>query len=146
MAAASTVVVTGMAVLVYVNGALYGQATRFRTSKKATVMTRGGIDQLEGNELVRGPVVITGTIGVVAVSGDGGPEAAGLIAPLPDLTQEQYVSISLRDRVSGKVLKQYDRAMVETEEWEHAVKEASRGTLSFVALSEIGPVRSRQAG
>lgn len=136
-------VVGGHNVVLLVNGRLIGRVQSFSYTRRAATRRVQGVDQLHASELIRGPVVVSGQIGLVRVRRDGGAEGAGLIAPGPNLPREQYVSLAIKDRATDTILAQFDQCLVEAEAWQVATRALMTATVSFEAITVAGEVRPK---
>lgn len=143
---ASRNVLTGAHVVLFVNGRPLGIVTSFMWTRRRTVRRVQGIDQITPSELVPGPVAVSGQIGIVRTRRDGGAEGAGLIPPTADLTREQYVSLTLRDRTSDTPVVVIGQALVDSEGWRAVTKDILSATVSFEGIDLSTEVRARGAG
>lgn len=141
-----SIVLAGAHVVLAVNGRVVGRVVSFRWTRRRSVRRVQGIDQIVASELVPGPVVVAGQIGIIRTRRDGGAEGAGFIPPTPDLTREQYVSLMLRDRTSDTVVVRVDQALIESEGWQAEVKNIISATLSFEGIDLSTEVLARGAG
>lgn len=139
-------VLTGAHVLLYINGRQVGRVTSFVWSPRRTVRRIQGIDTLLASELAPGPVSVSGQIGLIRTRRDGGAEGAGLMAPPPDLTREQYVSLLLKDRIADTVIFRADQCMVDSQSWRSETKNIISGTVTFEGISAFNEVLARGAG
>lgn len=126
-----------------INGRVVGQVTSFSFRRQSTPKPMLVVDQFVPAELIRGPVLISGQIGLLRVQRDGGPEALGLMPPTQDISVEQYVSIQLKDLVSDTVLFQVDSALIDSESWEQPAQDLMHGQVSFMGLQMSPSVKAR---
>jgi len=94
-----------------------------------------GIDSIIPFELAPGPYSITGRIQCVRIRFDGGLEGRGISASQSNLLLEKYVSFSLVDRASDRVIFRLDDAAVITQNWIINERSVMRGSFSFEGLT-----------
>lgn len=141
----AVVVLTGAHVQLLVNGQLLGRVTKFRWSRRVSRRRLQAIDQQTASELVPGAIVVQGAIELIHTQDDGGAEGAGLIAPVPDLQREQYLTLELRDYASDTVVFSATQCMIDSESWEAQPKQVLAGSLTFEGLTLATAVRPRDA-
>lgn len=140
----AAIVLAGHNLVCVINGRVVGRVTSFRWTRRTTVRRLQGVDQLVASELIRGPVAVSGTIGLLRTRRDGGAEGVGLIPPVDDLTREQYVSLMLRDRLTDTVVARVDQALVESDGWSGDVREVLRAQVAFEGISVVNEVQRRR--
>lgn len=138
-------VIAGLHVAVEINGQQIGQVTSLEWTRTDAVRVYQGIDQLQPAELIRGAHTIAGQIGLVRTRGDGGEEGIGLAAPIPDLSQEQYVSIVLRDVQADTILFQVEQSLVTSSRWAAVTRDIMKGQISFIGIRSRTSVRARRS-
>lgn len=127
--------VTGAKVILYINGNPYAMVTSFRWDSATPKRAIYGLDSATPYELAPGQTKITGSIGLVRLSGDGGLEGAGIVAPAPQAIREKYFTIQLVDRSTDTQLFAADKCSVLNQGWEVGAKGLMSGNMSFEALA-----------
>lgn len=132
MTRARTIVSAG--VKLYVNNAPFGQVTTFRFSSSTPREAIYGIDSLDPQELAPTRTKVSGTIGLIRTSGDGGAEGAGFTTGYEKLSREKYFSLCLIDIQTDLVIFRADYCSVVNQSWDVAAKDFIKGSIEFEAL------------
>lgn len=137
-------VTSGQDLIVSINGRTVGRLQSISWTRRSTLRRVQGVDTLYASELIRGPVQVAGTLGLVKVRRDGGAVGAGLLVPDPDLSQEQYVTLVLRDRTTGTLIVRIEQCLVDSEGWRGEVKNIMTAQVSFEGIRVTGEVSSNR--
>lgn len=132
---AGSKLITGPHLLVYLNGRPFSMAYEVDWRSLTPRVVRAGLDSLEGYEISPIACRVQGTIACYRLHGDGGLEARGVVAPFRHIPREQYFSILIIDRFTGKRVYQADHCMVEEQQWSNKARNKVEGRFSFTGLS-----------
>lgn len=131
------------AVAVYINGKSYGLVYDMSFGSDTPRKKVKAIDILQVLELVPTGVDINCSLTVYRLRGGGGIEGAGMAAPMPDIPNENYFTVTLVDLVTKFIIFQSNTCSVESQRWNVAVKQYLMGQVSFSCLNwsnELIPV------
>lgn len=126
--------VTGAKVKVFLNGRVFGRVLAFRFSSATPKKPIHGIDSTEPYELAVTTTSCKGSITILRLSGDGGAEGAGIAAPYPELSREQYFSLTVVEHHTDRVLFRANRCSLLNQDWDFPAKGLVVGTLQFEAI------------
>lgn len=118
------------AVLVYLNGKLFGRCTSFSWTSATPHREVRVIDTQHPIELASTTVSLKWNMGVLRTVGDGGLQGAGVVAQQTDLSREKYFTIQLVERRSGLTLFRSDLCNTDTEAWSVTAKGSLAGNAS----------------
>lgn len=136
--------VHGASVVLYVNGKKFAQVTGFEWTISTRREEKRGIDSLTAFELAPTQIVINGNLSLLRQSQDGGAEGAGMVAPVAQLSQEQYVSFMLIESHTNTVLFEARRCSVDSQGWRAGTRQVVTGQVSFTAIEYANEVRPAQ--
>ena len=122
-------------IVCYVNGGVYGKATSFQWSVGTTKRPIMGLDSGEPYEFAPGPTKVTGQVGVLRLSKDGGLEGAGITVPLEELTREKYFSLTLVDRSNNTIIFRAEKCTVQSQSWTVTPRSFVIGSFDFEAIN-----------
>ena len=128
-------VVTGAAIVCYVNGTPYGRVSGFSFRSATPRRALYGLDVIDPQELAPTQTKISGTLKLYRTVGDGGAEGAGMVANFEDLPREKYFTLQLVDRGSDKVIFQAQKCSVTMQAWDFPRKGVVTGSLEFEAIT-----------
>ena len=92
------------------------------------------VDILEPAEMIPIALSCTGTIEIYRLHGDGGIEAAGLIATWDSLTKSKYFSLGVKDMFADIFILQVDKCVVDSQAWRILPKGHVTGSVFFKGL------------
>jgi len=133
--------VTSAKVVLFVNGRPFGRVADFKWDSATPLREIRGIDSMEPFELAKTVSRVTGSMTIYRLSGDGGAEGAGLIAPVSELSREKYVSLVLVERNTNKVLFETPKAQISNQSWTVPTRGYVMGSLQFEAIGYSNEVR-----
>jgi len=139
---AKALTLRGAATVLSLNGQKVGYVTAFSYDVDYGKRAIYGIDSPLPQELAPGPQRVTGTMAVVRISGSGGPEGGGLVAPQAfamggdgsGVLSEKYIHILLTDRINGMTVFEAERATITRQSWSVSAKGLMTGSLAFEAF------------
>lgn len=127
-------IITGARVLVYVNGKPFAQVTHFRWDSATPPKKIMGVDSGEPVELAPTTTMISGNMGLLRLSGDGGLEGAGIIPEFSEVPRGKYFSLALIDRATDTQIFRADRCWCASQSWDIPSKGMVTGQMTFEAL------------
>lgn len=130
-----SLIIAGPHIVVHVNGHVYAQVTSAEWSSETPKKPIYGIDSVHPFELAVTTSHIKGSLALYRLTGSGGLQGAGIIAPFPDLSKEKYFTLQLIDRRSGGVVFDCRLCSADNERWVIANKALMTGSLSFSGIS-----------
>ncbi len=136
-------ITTGSQVNLYINGAPYAKVLGFSFAVATPKREIRGIDSSDPSEFAITTQSVTGQLEIYRLTGDGGLEGSGIVAPLNLLTKEKYFSMALVDSLTDGLLFAAQNCTVENQSWDIRTKALVTGSMSFKALSwtnEASPV------
>lgn len=142
----ANLLVIGAHAKVYVNGQPLGRTIELRTRTAYTRREVRVLDALLPVELIQSGVAVGGSLRVYRMHNDGGAEAAGIVAPIPDQTLEKYFSLLVLDRVTDTVLFRADRCSLNDQEWVYQSRGYVIGSLTFSCITGANEVASKLTG
>lgn len=131
---ASSKILAGAHLKVYVNGQLLGVANGFNFAVRSPVRINRGIDQSTGSELIPTTYDVTGTIQVYRGRWQGGAEGLGMAAFGQKLLEQRYSTIEIVDIDSDAVVAKFIQCLVPSQSWEIRPKGLVVGNFSFEGL------------
>ncbi len=132
---ASSRLITGAQVAVYINGKPYALVMGVRWNSDTAAHASYGIDAMEPFELSPTVSSVTGSLTVYRRAGDGAAEGSGITVPLPDLARELYFRVTLIELRTQKVIFNAPRCKITSQSWEVPTKGHVTGTLNFMATT-----------
>ena len=138
---AQTLTINGSHIKVYANAALIGITTSVTFSIDYGRRVITGIDVQSPTEITSGQVKIKGSISLVRLKQDGGPEGYNLVPTIADISLEKYLSISLVDRYTDSVIFRTDNALISNQSWTIKNRQIITGTVTFDSIdycNELG--------
>lgn len=135
-------IVSSAKVKLYCNGRILGRVLEFRWESSTPKKAIRGIDQSEPFELAPTTTQCTGSLTLLRLSGDAGAEGAGLTVPFPELSREAYVSLTLVEHATDRVLFTADRCSITGQSWGAAVRGIMTGQVTFEAISWSNEIAS----
>lgn len=118
----------------YINGQPYGLVTDFAWTAETPKKPLYTIDVMEALELAPTLTKVTGSLGVMRITGTGGLEGAGMAAPQSALSRERYFSLVLKDRSTDVIIFQALRCSVTSQHWQANARGFLTGTVQFEAI------------
>lgn len=134
--------ITGAHVVLFVNGALYGQVMGFSWNSSTPHKEIEGLDMTVPSELAPTRGRAGGTIDLYRVIGDGGAEGAGLAVSYTNLPKAKYFSLMMVERLSNSVIFRADYCTGEQQQWRAVPKSFMTGSLTFKAIGWNNEVTS----
>jgi hypothetical protein len=131
-------IVCGAGVIAYVNGQVFAKATDFEWTSLTPRKRVRGVDILLPLELIPVSVEVSFRCSMVKISGDGGNQAAGIVAQQAHLSREKYFTFALVDRRSGTTLFSSNYNACEAETWRVGAKGTLIGSVSCCGLLWTG--------
>lgn len=127
-------VISGANAKLYINNKLFGLATAFSIDVDASRSALYGIDQMQAFELAPEKFSVNGQIQYIKRRMDGGLTGRGFIAPLDRLSLEKYISITLVDRLTDKIIFKVSEAAVSKYSLSGEARSILRGSFIFSGL------------
>jgi hypothetical protein len=127
--------VVGAHCRVYINGKPFGRTISAQLRSATPRRKIHVLDTFVAAEHMPTTAETGGTIQIYRLHGDGGSQAAGIVAPFADLSLEKYFSILILDRVTDTVIYRADRCTLEEEDWGLPTRGYVTGSLSFSAIT-----------
>lgn len=124
-------IVTAPKVKLYINGKLFGRVTGFNWTSETPRSSKYGLDSMQPYEIAPTITRGSGTMNVLRLSGDGGAEGAGVVAPLPEISAEKYFSVTLIEIGTEFTIFQARRCSLTSQSWNIAVRSVVAGSFSF---------------
>jgi len=134
-------VITGAAVICYVNGGLFGRVTDFSWRSATPRKANYGLDSVDPHELAPTTTKISGSLRLLRTVADAGAEGAGMAANYEDLPREKYFTLQLVDRATDIVIFQAQYCSTTMQAWNVPTKGTVTGTLEFEAISWSNELR-----
>jgi hypothetical protein len=134
-------VITGAAVVCYINGQQFGRVFGFSFKSLTPRKAIYGLDSVDPHELAPTQSRVTGTLRLYRTVADGGAEGAGMAANFEDLPREKYFTVQLVDRGTDKVLFQAQFCSAVSQSWDIPIKGIVTGTLEFEAITWSNEIR-----
>jgi hypothetical protein len=128
-------IVTSPQCVVYINSIPFARCTSFTYHVNSPVRELHGIDILEPIELVPTVLTVGGNFTMLRLHGDGGAEAAGILATWNKMTKEKYFSITLMDRKIDSILFQCNKAKATSQSWQIQPKSLLIGNIAFSGIT-----------
>jgi hypothetical protein len=128
-------VMRGADLKLYVNGRFFGNVTGISFVITSNHREAMGLDSNIPFELMPTTYTITGNMSLYRLHGDGGLEGQGLMAPSQLIPQEKYVSMTLVDRTTDKLVFRADQCKFLNQSWQAQVKSLVTGSASFKAIN-----------
>ncbi len=138
---ARSALITGARTVLFVNGRPFGRVADFKYDSSTPLREIRGIDSMEPFELAKTVSRVTGTMTIYRLSGDGGAEGAGLVAPVSELSREKYVSLVLVERNTNKVLFETQKAQISNQSWTIPARGYVMGSIQFEGIGFNNEVR-----
>jgi|SRR6185437_13592225 len=139
---AQALTISGAQVVLYVNAVPYGRVTQIDWDVSTPIEELRGVDSPQPYELANSITSVGGTLYVLRTLGDGGAEGAGMTAPLIDVGKTRYVSLTLVERRTKRVLFQSQRVAISSQSWSVPTRGITSGTVSFVSIDAQNEVTS----
>jgi hypothetical protein len=130
-----SLIIAGPHIVCYINGRVYGQVSHAEWNSDTPKKPIHGIDSVHPFELAPTTSAVKGSLALYRITGSGGLQGAGVIAPFPDLSREKYFTLQLIDRRSGGVVFDCRQCSPESERWVISTKALMTGTLNFSGIS-----------
>lgn len=127
-------IISGANAKIYINNRPFGLATSFSVDVDVSREPEYGIDQLEAFELTPGRISVNGQIQYIKRRMDGGLTGRGFAAPLDRLALEKYISITLIDRLTDKIVFKIDRAAISKHSLSGEARSILRGNFVFSGI------------
>lgn len=86
---------------------------------------------------------LAGSLTILKLSGDAGAEGAGLTVPFPELSREAYVSLTLVEHHTDRILFTADQCAITGQAWDVPVRGLMTGRISFEAISWSNEINSK---
>jgi len=128
-------IVVGAHAKAYVNGHLWANVRRFAFRASPQHREQYGLDSLLPVELIPTRYNVSGTMQMYRQHEDGGLEGQGLMAGSEDLPLEKYVTLTLVDRLTDKVLFRSDFVKFIDQNWDMPARGIVSGSASFIAIN-----------
>lgn len=125
--------VTGAHCRVYINGQAYGRVAELEWEAETPRRMTRHLDTLLPGEAIQQAVSVGGSLTVYRIHGDGGLEAAGLVAPWQNLSREKSFALLVVDRFLDSVLFRADSCSTIRQKWTYR-KGLVIGSVGFVGL------------
>lgn len=133
MGASPLISAPGVAVLI--NGKPYGLVYEISFNSNTPRKRVKSIDILQALELIPLDVEISCSMGIYRLRGGGGIEGPGMTAPVPDISRENYFSVTLVDLATKFIIFQATQCSIESQSWSVGVKQFLVGRISWSTLS-----------
>jgi hypothetical protein len=143
------VIQTGAGVIVKVNQLVIGFATDISWRRHQGMKVYNEVDNLFPAEISpAGPYLVSGTMSGFYIRNSGGLDASQITnaADVLTLLQQQYVTLTVVDKISGQVLGNINRAMFDDDSYRHAVKSVSTFTVNFMGFWVSNAMSTDSAG
>ncbi len=121
--------------VVFINGFVYGRVTGLSWNPQTPRIARRGLDSIMAYELSPGPAIVTGSMNVLRLHGDGGLEGRGIVAPFEHIPEERYFSILVVNRKTGQRVYQADHCMVTGQTWNQEARGRVSGSFNFEGIA-----------
>lgn len=128
------VTISNAQVILLVNAVPYGRVTQIDWDVNTPIEELRGCDSPQPYELANTTTSVGGTLYVLRTLNDGGTEGAGMTAPLIDVGKTKYVSLTLLERRSNRVLFQSQRVAISGQSWAVPDRGLVKGTVTFVSI------------
>jgi hypothetical protein len=128
-------VLVGAGVKCLINGVNIGVVTGIQYSIQTPREEDRGIDSLAPYELSPTSVSVTGALSIIKVRDDGGLEGWNIVKPLPNISEDEYFTLELKDRMSGSTYIKVDHAAVDSQGWSVSARGVVTGQFSFHGLT-----------
>lgn len=122
---------------IYINGALFANATSVRWQASKGLHEIEAIDQYIPFEIAPGQCKITGSIECTRVRQDGGLQGRGVSAAEHNLMLEKYISLAVVDRSTDTVILAIESALVGDESWNTGATSLLQGSFMFKGLGWV---------
>ncbi len=131
----TTYTIPSAAVVLYINGNVYGAVSSFHWTSGTPLKAVNGIDSLLVQELFASSAGVQGNVGLYRITSSGGLEGAGIVANFDQLPSEKYFTLQLVDTRTDQILFQAQQCKVESQSWGVSVRELITGTMSFRGIA-----------
>ncbi len=138
-------IVIGSQVLLFVNGAPWGNVVNFRFTSDAPVNAIHALDSPEAYEISSTTTSVSGSISLYRMIGDGGLEGSGLTARFEDIVRMKYVNLALRERFSDTVIFQCRNCVISNQSWGAEAKGMMMGSFNFSGISWSNEINSNRS-
>lgn len=129
--------INGSHIKLYINATLIGICTSasFSIDYGRRVIT--GIDVQTPTEITSGQIKVKGSLSIVRLKLDGGPEGYNMVPAISDISLEKYVSITLIDRYTESVIFRTDFALISNQSWNIKNRQILTGTVNFDSIDYV---------
>lgn len=128
---------------VYINGQPFGRTISGEFFSETPRREVKVLDSFVTYEMIHQGPSTGGQLRVYRSHGDGGAQAAGIVAFAADLSIEKYFSILILDRFSDTTIYRADRCSLNREHWSLPTKGYVTGTLDFKGLDWSNEAQSK---
>ncbi len=129
--------ISGASVVVFVNAVPYGKVTNIDWDISTPIEELRGCDSPQPYELAVTHTAVGGTLYVLRTLGDGGAEGAGMTAPLIDVGKTRYVSLTLLERRTKRILFESQRVAISSQSWSIPERGVTKGTITFLSIDAV---------
>jgi hypothetical protein len=127
-------VLSGSALICYVNGQMYGKIDSFQYSDSTPHKSLGGVDIVLPIEIAPTTKRFTASMTVFRLRGDGGAEGGGLAGTGSNLSLERYFTFMIIDRLTDTVVFRSDYNKATSQNWTMNNKALVTGTIGFTGI------------
>jgi hypothetical protein len=124
----------GARTVMYLNGKPFAAVSNFNHTEDSPQKEVHGIDTLEPQELIPGPLTCSGMMTIYRQAHDGGIEGAGMMPTWQAATRGKYFSILIVDRITDTIIFESKKNSVIRQTWNIPTKGYVTGTIAFKGL------------
>ena len=128
-------ILTGAGIRCLVNSVDLGVVTGIQYNIATAREEDRGIDSLAPFELSPTSTSVSGSISLVKIRDDGGLEGHNIVKPLPYISEDEYFTLELKDRLTGSTYLKVTHAAVDGQSWSAQARGIVTGQFSFHGLT-----------
>jgi hypothetical protein len=104
-------------------------------SVSAPLLAFSGIDSLAPFELSPTSTSVSGSVAILRTRDDGGLEGLSIVKPLPYLSEDEYFTLELKDRLTGSTYLKAEHAAIDGQSWSASARGIVTGQFTFHGLT-----------
>jgi hypothetical protein len=128
-------VLVGAGIRCLLNGVDIGIVTGIQWNIQTAREEEKGIDVLGAYELSPTSTSVSGSLSILKIRDDGGLEGWSIVKPLPQISEDEYFTLELKDRLSASTYLKVEHAAIDGQSWSVSARGIASGQFSFHGLT-----------
>jgi hypothetical protein len=128
-------ILVGAGVRCLINSVDIGIVTAIQWGTQTAKEEERGIDSMAPFELSGTSSSVSGSVSVYRMRDSGGLEGLNIVKPIPEISEDEYFTLELKDRLTGSTYFKVDHAACDGQSWSASAKGIVTGQFSFHGLS-----------